>query len=1005
MVVAADSQKLKGTLVLSAADKTSATQNKAELSLTLTNKVQAVVNNAKSKVQVNDIRELSDGTLALDYECTGTSDQSAAKKTLSQIVKQDNDVQKTLNKCSKSTPAPKQQSAGTKAPSKPSQIDCDKDHKVTVKDDKTLTGTITVKNCHGTRFARKPSRCTNVGTKFSTLINTRVAKLGIKDVFNLNIVKSTGDKTQTTFQYTLPCQKAKQTQVITSLKDACKDKELVDTCTRENQPDADDSSSESDEKQTPAKPQQTPAVKQTATKAPSKPAQIDCDKDHKVTVKDDNTLTGTLTVKSCHGTRFVRKPSRCTNVGTKFSSLVNTRCNKLGLKDVFNVSIKASGDKTQTVFQYTLPCQKAKQQQVITSLKDACKDKELVDTCTRENQPDADDSSSESDEKQTPAKPQQTPAVKQTATKAPSKPAQIDCDKDHKVTVKDDNTLTGTLTVKSCHGTRFVRKPSRCTNVGTKFSSLVNTRCNKLGLKDVFNVSIKASGDKTQTVFQYTLPCQKAKQQQVITSLKDACKDKELVDTCTRENQPDADDSSSESSEEKSTAKPQQTPAVKPAATKAPSKPAQIDCDKDHKVTVKDDNTLTGTLTVKSCHGTRFVRKPSRCTNVGSKFSSLVNTRCNKLGLKDVFNVSIKASGDKTQTVFQYTLPCQKAKQQQVITSLKDACKDKELVDTCTRENQPDADDSSSESSEEKSTAKPQQTPAVKPAATKAPSKPAQIDCDKDHKVTVKDDNTLTGTLTVKSCHGTRFVRKPSRCTNVGSKFSSLVNTRCNKLGLKDVFNVSIKASGDKTQTVFQYTLPCQKAKQQQVITSLKDACKDKELVDTCTRENQPDADDSSSESSEEKSTGKPQQTPATAATKQTPTTAATKTTGKTSSTKKAPATARNVEVKGCDDDNNIEEKDETLTGKLIVKDCDCLKRFNNKTRLAQVAATVQKQLVAYFQQLRNTKDTLTVTVEVTGGNKTHTFFTYVVKVPKAQQSDAKKAMRQTCKDPQVSFV
>jgi len=87
LVVAADSQKLKGTLVLSAADKTSATQNKAELSLTLTNKVQAVVNNAKSKVQVNDIRELSDGTLALDYECTGTSDQSAAKKTLSQIVK------------------------------------------------------------------------------------------------------------------------------------------------------------------------------------------------------------------------------------------------------------------------------------------------------------------------------------------------------------------------------------------------------------------------------------------------------------------------------------------------------------------------------------------------------------------------------------------------------------------------------------------------------------------------------------------------------------------------------------------------------------------------------------------------------------------------------------------------------------------------------------------------------------------------------------------------------
>jgi hypothetical protein len=65
-----------------------------------------------------------------------------------------------------------------------------------------------------------------------------------------------------------------------------------------------------------------------------------------------------------------------------------------------------------------------------------------------------------------------------------------------------------------------------------------------------------------------------------------------------------------------------------------------------------------------------------------------------------------------------------------------------------------------------------------------------------------------------------------------------------------------VETAGDKTQTEFHYQLPCQKAQQQTAIEQLKDVCKDKELTDTCTHENQPDDDDSSSSSeSEETST------------------------------------------------------------------------------------------------------------------------------------------------------
>jgi len=132
-------------------------------------------------------------------------------------------------------------------PSKPSTVDCDNDHKVTAKDDKTLSGVLVVKSCHASRFARKPSRCNNVGDKLGSLLNDNLAKLGIKDKFNVKIVKTAGTNSQTEFHYECPCEKARQQQVINSLKDACKQKDFTDTCTKENQPDDDDSSSESDE--------------------------------------------------------------------------------------------------------------------------------------------------------------------------------------------------------------------------------------------------------------------------------------------------------------------------------------------------------------------------------------------------------------------------------------------------------------------------------------------------------------------------------------------------------------------------------------------------------------------------------------------------------------------------------------------------------------------------------------------------------------------------------------
>ncbi|UJR38625.1 hypothetical protein I4U23_031291, partial [Adineta vaga] len=977
-------------------------------------------------------------------------------------------------------------SGKTLKPSKPATVDCDKDHKVQAQDDSTVTGVIRVGGCHATRFARKPSRCGNVGGTLTNLLHGRLNKLGVKFTDKVQIVKTAGDKKATEFHYKLPCGKAQQKQVIDSLKDTCKDKDLHDTVTNENQPDEDDSSSssESDEKKTTgakatqkaataapataapttAKPATAAPTKKVTSKSgktlkPSKPATVDCDKDHKVQAQDD-TVTGVIRVGGCHATRFARKPSRCGNVGGTLTNLLHGRLNKLGVKFTDKVQIvKTAGDKKQ-----------------LNSTTNFHADKDLHDTVTNENQPDEDDSSSssESDEKKTtgakatqkaataaPATAAPTTAKPATAapTKAvtsksgktlkPSKPATVDCDKDHNVQAQDDNTVTGVIRVGGCHATRFARKPSRCGNVGGTLTNLLHGRLNKLGVKFTDKVQIvKTAGDKKATEFHYKLPCGKAQQKQVIDSLKDTCKDKDLHDTVTNENQPDEDDSSSssESDEKKTTAKPATAAPTKKVTSKSgktlkPSKPATVDCDKDHKVQAQDDNTVTGVIRVGGCHATRFARKPSRCGNVGGTLTNLLHGRLNKLGVKFTDKVQIvKTAGDKKATEFHYKLPCGKAQQKQVIDSLKDTCKDKDLHDTVTNENQPDEDDSSSssESDEKKTTgakasqkpasAAPTQKPASaaptqKPASaaptqkpataaptkkvtsksgkTLKPSKPATVDCDKDHKVQAQDENTVTGVIRVGGCHATRFARKPSRCGNVGGTLTNLLHGRLNKLGVKFTDKVQIvKTAGDKKATEFHYKLPCGKAQQKQVIDSLKDTCKDKDLHDTVTNENQPDEDDSSSssESDEKKTTGaKASQKPASAAPTQKPASAAPtkKVTSKSGKTLK-PSKPATVD---CDKDHKVQAQDEnTVTGVIRVGGCHATRFARKPSRCGNVGGTLTNLLHGRLNKL-GVKFTDKVQIVKTAGDKKATEFHYKLPCGKAQQKQVIDSLKDTCKD------
>ena len=106
MVVAKNATALKGTMVLSNSDPSSVAQSKGALSDKLTEKVQAGSGNSNSVVSVNDVRQLDDGTLALDYECTGVSNTGSAKDSLNSAVKQD-DVKDTIGKTTKAATSTK----------------------------------------------------------------------------------------------------------------------------------------------------------------------------------------------------------------------------------------------------------------------------------------------------------------------------------------------------------------------------------------------------------------------------------------------------------------------------------------------------------------------------------------------------------------------------------------------------------------------------------------------------------------------------------------------------------------------------------------------------------------------------------------------------------------------------------------------------------------------------------------------------------------------------------
>ena len=122
--------------------------------------------------------------------------------------------------------------------------------------------------------------------------------------------------------------------------------------------------------------------------------------------------------------------------------------------------------------------------------------------------------------------------------------------------------------------------------------------------------------------------------------------------------------------------------------------------------------------------------------------------------------------------------------------------------------------------------------------------------------------------------------------------------------------------------------------------------------------------------------------------------------------TKRFSAKTRNVHVKNCDDDNNIQAPDDqTITGKIVVQDCPCEKRFNNnETRLAALSAVLTEQLRVYFQHLYNNSINYKCTVHVVSGNQTHTLFSYTVQIPKVDHSRARAALKLVCQDEKVSY-
>jgi len=352
-------------LVVSNCDKETLTQSKDTLSQQLTEQVKTDTKNTASKVTVNEITQLSDGTLTLTYECSDVQDQTSAKKALNTAVKQD-DVKQTINQASKSTTNAKQQQS---------------------------------KSNH-------------------------ILKLYLLHFIILLATKAQTDAPTTQKQTAAPTTQ-KQTAAPTTQKqtDAPTTQKQTAAPTTQKQTAAPTTQKQTaaptTQKQTAAPTTQKQTPKSGTTPKPSPPSTVDCNNDYTVKVEDDNTITGVFVAKSCHATRFQRKPSRCSNVGSKLTSLVGNRFTKLGYKDSVNIQItQTSGTKQQTEFRFKFPCQKSHQQSAIEQLKDVCNDKDFIDTITNENQPDEDDSSSSSESNETTRKSTAAPTTtqKQTST-------------------------------------------------------------------------------------------------------------------------------------------------------------------------------------------------------------------------------------------------------------------------------------------------------------------------------------------------------------------------------------------------------------------------------------------------------------------------------------------------------------------------------------------------------------------------------------------------------------
>lgn len=115
----------------------------------------------------------------------------------------------------------------------------------------------------------------------------------------------------------------------------------------------------------------------------------------------------------------------------------------------------------------------------------------------------------------------------------------------------------------------------------------------------------------------------------------------------------------------------------------------------------------------------------------------------------------------------------------------------------------------------------------------------------------------------------------------------------------------------------------------------------------------------------------------------------------------------RIVEMKHCDDDDNIRTLDDhTLISRIVVQGCPCEKRFkNNQTRFARVSDIVSRRFQTHLQKLYFLRINYPVNLRLFDGNTTHTLFDCIVEAPKSDHVRVKFALKQTCKDDQVSHV